>query len=60
MKFVFSLAQYTQLCRLIVPLSLNVASSDRTVTYLGRPHLVRGQVSEYKTSIFELAKFDEH
>ena len=30
------------------------------VAYLGRPHLVRGQVSEYKASIFELAKFDEH
>ena len=26
----FSLAQYTQLCRLIVALSLNVASSDKT------------------------------
>ena len=28
--------------------------------YLSRPHLVRGQVSECKASIFELAKFDEH
>ena len=30
------------------------------IAYLGRPHLVRGQVSEYRASIFELAKFDEH
>ena len=28
--------------------------------YLGNPHLVRGQISECKASIFELAKFDEH
>ena len=31
-----------------------------TVAYLGRPHLMRGQVSECRASIFELAKFDEH
>ena len=30
------------------------------VAYLCCPHLVRGQVSECKTSIFELAKFEEH
>ena len=70
MVFGFSLAQYTQLCRLIVPLSLNVTSSDRTIilnlenlsfrhtcaatthkiaiAYLGRPHLLRAQVSECK------------
>ena len=30
------------------------------VAYLGRSHLVRGQVSEYKASIFELTKFNEH
>ena len=29
-------------------------------TYLGRPHLVRVQVSESKASILELVKFDEH
>ena len=31
-----------------------------TLAYLGRPHLVRGQVSECKAFIFWLAKFDEH
>ena len=30
------------------------------VAYLDRPQLVRGQVSECKASIFELAKFDAH
>ena len=30
------------------------------VTYLGCPHLMRGQISEHKASIFELAKFNEH
>ena len=29
------------------------------VAYLGRPHLVRGQVLECMASIFELAKFDD-
>ena len=31
-----------------------------TVAYLGHCHVVCGQVSECKASIFELAKFDEH
>ena len=68
--FGFSLAQYTQLWWLIVPLSLNVASPDQTieswksslrhtcagttykiaVTYLGRPHLVRGHVFPFLSS----------
>ena len=30
------------------------------VSYLGRPHLVRGQASECNVSIFKLAKFVEH
>ena len=30
------------------------------VDYLGRPHLVYGEVSECKALIFELAKLDEH
>ena len=30
------------------------------VASLCHPHLVHGQVSESKASIFELAKFDEH
>jgi hypothetical protein len=37
------------------------AGTTRTIAgaYLGRPHLVHGQISECKAFIFDVAKFDE-
>ena len=65
------LAQYTQLCWLIMPLSLNVASSSwksslhqtcaetfhKITVFMGCSHLLLGQV--WNASIFGLAEFSE-
>ena len=56
----FQLTKQLSLENLPFPHTCAGTTRNIAVPYLGRPHLVRGQVSECKASIFELAKFNEH